>query len=107
MSASYVWAGILTAAAVTVMLRALPFVLFGGGRKTPDVVTYLGKVLPCAVMAMLVVYCLRDTSLSVSSWLPRFIASAVTCGLYVLKRNSLLSIALGTACYMLLVQLVF
>ncbi len=108
MSGAYVWSCVLAGALVTIALRALPFVLFSGRRKTPPLVAYLGRVLPYAVMALLVVYCLRDTDLRLASnWAPRLIASALTCGIYVIRRNSLLSIALGTASYMLLVQLVF
>ncbi len=108
MSPGYVWTCILIGALVTISLRALPFVLFGGKEGTPGLIGYLGRVLPYSVMALLVVYCLRDSDLTLaSSWAPRLIASVFTCAVYVFKRNSLLSIALGTVCYMLLVQLVF
>ena len=95
-------------ALVTIGLRFLPFLIFGENRKTPPLVAYLGQVLPYAIMAMLVVYCLKDISLSsLSGFLPALIASVLVCALHVWKRNTLLSIACGTVCYMLLVQVVF
>ena len=92
----------------TVLTRFLPFLVFSGRRPTPKLVQYLGRVLPGAVFAMLVVYCLRNVSiLGGSHGLPELIAIAVTTGLHLWKHQMLLSIAGGTACYMLLVQLVF
>ena len=92
----------------TVLTRFLPFIVFSGKRPTPKLVQYLGRVLPGAVFAMLVVYCLRNVSiLGGSHGLPELIAIAVTTGLHLWKHQMLLSIAGGTACYMLLVQLVF
>ena len=92
---------------VTVFLRFLPFVIFGS-RKTPAFVTYLGKVLPFAVMGMLCVYCLRNTSVFAYPYgLPEIISVEIVVLLHLLKRNTLLSIIGGTACYMLLVQTVF
>ena len=99
---------LLITAAVTAALRFLPFLIFGGKRKTPETVLYLGKVLPCAIMGMLVVYCLRGMSFaSVGGFLPQLIAGALTAGLYLWRKNSLLSILGGTACYMLLIRFVF
>ena len=94
-------------AAVTIALRFAPFLLLRG-RETPKFIAYLGRVLPYAIMGMLVVYCLRGTSfLNVSNWLPQLIAVAVVVGLHIWKRNTLLSIIAGTAIYMILVQVVF
>ena len=88
--------------------RFLPFLIFGEKRKTPPVIEYLGTVLPCAIMGMLVVYCLKDISFLRSPYgLPELIACCVVAALHVWKRNSLLSIGGGTVCYMLLIQLVF
>ena len=99
---------ILAAVLVTMATRFIPFLIFGEKRKTPPVIEYLGTVLPCAIMGMLVVYCLKDVSfLRAPFGLPEIIACAVVAALHVWKRNSLLSIGGGTACYMLLVQLVF
>lgn len=86
--------------------RLLPFLIFGR-RRVPRVVQYLGRVLPMAIMTALVVYCLRSTSFSsLSACAPQLIASAVTVALHLWKRNTLLSIAAGTACYMLLLHVI-
>ena len=99
---------IVAAVLVTMATRFLPFLIFGEHRKTPPIVEYLGKVLPFAIMGMLVVYCLKDISLLRASYgLPELIACAVVAALHVWKRNTLLSIIAGTACYMILVQVVF
>lgn len=99
---------IAVAAAVTMGLRFLPFLIFGENRKTPPLVAYLGQVLPFAIMGMLVVYCLKDMNLTAAPFgVPELIGCAVVAGLHVWKRNTLLSIGAGTVCYMLLVQFVF
>ena len=93
-------------ALVTALTRFLPFWVFDGKRKVPGWIRYLGSVLPYSIMAMLVVYCLKDTSLaSLSGWLPGAISVAAVVGLHVWKRNTLLSIIGGTACYMVLIRL--
>ena len=95
-------------ALVTMALRFLPFLIFGENRQTPPLIAYLGKVLPFAIMGMLVVYCLKDVDLTAAPFgIPEAIGCAVVAGLYFLKRNTLLSIGAGTLCYMLLVQFVF
>ena len=95
-------------ALVTVGLRFLPFIVFSGSKSTPAFVAYLGRVLPYAIMGMLVVYCLRNTSICTAPHgLPELISCALVAGLHLWKRNTLLSIVGGTACYMLLVQMVF
>ena len=92
----------------TMATRFLPFLVFSGKRPTPKYIQYLGKALPSAVFGLLVVYCLKNVNLlSGSHGLPELIALAVTVGLHLWKRKMLLSIAGGTVCYMLLVQLVF
>lgn len=99
---------VVISALVIAATRFLPFLIFGEKRKTPPVVEYLGTVLPCAIMGMLVVYCLKDISFMRSPYgLPELIACAVVAALHVWKRNSLLSIGGGTVCYMLLVQFIF
>lgn len=92
----------------TMATRFLPFLVFPAGKPTPKYVRYLGKVLPSAVFGMLVVYCLKNVSvLSGSHGLPELISIALVVALHLWKRQMLLSIAGGTICYMLLVQLVF
>ena len=99
---------IVVMALVTMATRFLPFLIFGERRKTPELILYLGKVLPCAVMGMLVVYCLTDaTFLQAPFGLPELIGIVVVALLHLWRRNSLLSIGVGTVVYMLLVQLVF
>ena len=99
---------IVVAVLVTMATRFLPFLIFGENRKTPPIIEYLGKVLPFAIMGMLVVYCLKDvTILRFPYGLPEIISCIVVAALHIWKRNSLLSIGGGTVCYMLLVQLVF
>lgn len=100
--------GVLVAvmAAVTILLRFLPFWVFKG--KTPAYITYLGKVLPPAIIGMLVIYCLRNTSIQAAPHgLPELIAAVIVVGLQAWKRNALVSILSGTVAYMLMVQLVF
>ena len=93
---------------VTMLTRFLPFLVFSGKRETPAVISYLGRVLPYAVMAMLVVYCLRGVDLlGPTHGLPELIAAAAVVSLHLWKKNTLLSIAAGTALYMVLVQVVF
>ena len=99
---------IAVCALVTAALRFLPFLIFGENRKTPTVIAYLGQVLPFAIMGMLVVYCLKDVSLTSAPFgIPEAIGCAAVAGLHVWKRNTLLSIGAGTVVYMLLVQFVF
>ncbi|MBR2938147.1 MAG: branched-chain amino acid transporter permease [Oscillospiraceae bacterium] len=95
-------------ALVTMLTRFLPFLIFGEQRKTPEIILYLGKVLPCAIMGMLVVYCLKDVAvLSAPFGIPELLGIAVVAALHIWKRNSLLSIGIGTAFYMVLIQVVF
>ena len=99
---------IIVAGAVTLLLRFLPFLIFNGKRETPPYIIYLGKVLPYAIMGILVIYCLRGISFTAAAnFLPELIACAVVVLAHVWKRNTLLSIISGTVCYMLLVQFVF
>lgn len=94
-------------AAVTVLLRFLPFWVFGQ-RKTPPFILYLGKYLPYAIMGMLVVFCLKNIQLLQAPFgLPELLSCAVVAGLHILFRKTLISIIGGTACYMLLIQFVF
>ena len=100
------WA-IVIMSAVTLLLRVLPFLVFGH-RKTPAYISFLGKYLPYAIMGMLVVYCLKDISFSsAATSLPQVLGCLTVILLHIWKRNTLLSIGAGTVCYMLLVQFVF
>ncbi|MBR4862984.1 MAG: branched-chain amino acid transporter permease [Oscillospiraceae bacterium] len=93
---------------VTAITRFLPFLIFRKGAKTPAIIEYLGKVLPFAIMGMLVVYCLKDvTLLSAPYGIPELLGCAAVALLHIWKRNTLLSIGGGTVLYMILVQLVF
>jgi branched-subunit amino acid transport protein AzlD len=108
MSDGYALALVLVIAAVTMLLRFFPFLIFGSGRQTPAYITYLSTVLPYAIMGMLVVYCLKSVSLfTAPHGLPELLAGALVVGLHLWKRNTLLSIAAGTVAYMFLVQIVF
>ena len=105
---TFLWSAVAVIAAVTALTRFLPFLLFHGKRKTPALLEKLGRVLPHAIMGMLVVYCLKDTSFSsLSTYLPALISCAVVVLLHLWRRNTLLSIVGGTLSYMLLVQFVF
>ena len=103
-------AGLLAMAAVlSFLLRAVPFMLFGGGKRPPDVICYLGKVLAPAVIALLVIYCfvgyVRDGCLSGPlHGGAEIAAAALTVALHVWRGNPLLSIASGTALYMFLLS---
>lgn len=95
-------------ALATMTTRFLPFLIFRANRPTPKYIQYLGKALPAAIFGMLVVYCLKNVNvLTGSHGLPELIAIVLVVVLHLWKRNMLLSIAGGTVCYMLLVQLVF
>lgn len=99
---------IAVSAIVTVMLRAIPFIAYSGDRKLPEFIDYLGKTLPYAVMGMLVVFCMKNTSfLELADWAPQFIAGALVVATYVWKRSTIFSIVAGTACYMILIQMIF
>ena len=93
-------------AVVTILLRFLPFMAFR--KETPPYLVYLGKVLPPAIIGMLVIYCLKDVSfLSAPFGIPELVGAASVVALQVWKRNSLISILAGTLIYMVLVQGVF
>ena len=96
------------AALLTAATRFLPFFLFRDGKKTPEILLYLGKALPFAIMGMLVVYCLKDVQVLAAPYgIPELLGCVAVAALHGWKRNTLLSIGVGTALYMILVQLVF
>lgn len=93
---------------ITMLLRFLPLWIFGNGQQTPAIIQYLGKVLPYAIMGMLVVFCLKGVSLvTAPHGLPELIACGTVVGLHIWKRNTAVSIVGGTVVYMVLVQVVF
>ncbi len=93
-------------AIITIMIRFLPFWIFKG-RETPQSIQYLGNVLPYAIMAMLVVYCLRSIDFKTSPFGAReIIASLATVLLHVWKRNTLISVVGGTVIYMVLFHII-
>lgn len=95
-------------AGVTFLSRFLPFLLFDRGGKPPRIVLYLGRVLPPAIIMMLIIYCLRNVSLtSGSHGIPEFVCVAVAAALHWWKGNNLLSIFTATVLYMFLRQVVF
>lgn len=99
---------IATMAVVTFLTRASSFLLFDRNNHPPQLVLYLGRVLPPAVMAMLIIYCLRSTSFAqCASWVPAAVSCVVVVLLHLWKHNDLLSIFGGTVLYMVLVQAVF
>lgn len=102
---TYILLAILLAAAITFALRALPFLIFHGERKMPVFLTKLGAVLPAAIMAVLIVYCLKGIAVDwKTNALPQILA-VLTVGIsYKWKHNTLISIVAGTAVYMLLLH---
>lgn len=108
MSDKYVVLTMLVAALVTAGLRFAPFLIFRNASQTPKLVTDLGNVLPFAIMGMLVVYCLKDVSLTHSPFgIPEALGCIIVALLHIWKRNTLLSIGVGTVCYMLMIQFLF
>ena len=97
---------VLVCAGVTLMLRALPFVFFGGKDGVPKWIASLGGMLPPAIMAALVVYCLKSVPFGTfADGAKQLLAGAVVVAVHFWKRNTLLSIAVGTVAYMLLIRL--
>lgn len=91
----------------TMITRFLPFIIFPESKTPPKIVTYLGTVLPYAVIGLLVVYCLKNAVFSEYHALPELIAIVVVVAIHKWKKNTLLSIGTGTILYMLLVQNIF
>ncbi|MED9904901.1 MAG: branched-chain amino acid transporter permease [Lachnospiraceae bacterium] len=93
---------------MTIFTRALPFVIFGGKKEVPETIKYLGRVLPCAIMAVLVIYCLKGIDFFTGNHgVPEMLAVIAVVLLHVWKKNTLLSIGVGTAFYMFLIQVIF
>ncbi|MGI5984432.1 MAG: branched-chain amino acid transporter AzlD [Clostridiales bacterium] len=108
MSDIYIITAIAAAALATMFDRALPYMLFSGKKELPERASYLGNSLPTAIMAILVVYCLRNIDFSVfPHGLAEFISVLLVAFLQIWKNNTVVSIILGTACYMVLIRTVF
>lgn len=91
----------------TMATRFLPFLVFPKGKTPPKFVQYLGKVLPCAAIGLLVVYCFKNVASSGTYGIPEILSVLLIIVLHKWKKSTLLSIGGGTALYMLLVQTVF
>lgn len=101
-------ASIAVMAVVTFLTRALPFLLFDRGDHPPKLVLYLGRVLPPAIIAMLIVYCVKGVSFATpAGWVPTLLAGGTAVVLHLWKGNDLLSIFGATVLYMVFVQAVF
>lgn len=98
---------IIILAVITFMTRALPFLVFPAGKPTPKYIQYLGKALPLAVFGMLVVYCLKDVQwLDGSHGIPEILGIAAVVLMHLWRRQLFLSMAVGTAVYMILIRLI-
>ncbi|MBR1851801.1 MAG: AzlD domain-containing protein [Lachnospiraceae bacterium] len=103
----YILSAILVSAGITFALRALPFWLFRGERRMPEWMNRLGGILPSAIMAVLIVYCLRSArSDFMGSGIPGIVALLVVAGSYKWKHNTFVSMIAGTVVYMLLIRIV-
>lgn len=92
----------------TMLIRFLPFAIFSEKKSTTKYIRYLGNALPGAIFGMLVVYCLKGINFTAKSYgIPELLSVGLTAALHIWKKNMFLSIAGGTACYMLLVNFVF
>lgn len=105
---NYTLSAILVIAAVTFGTRIVPFILFGKDKPTPKYIVYIGNYLPPAVIAMLIIYCLKNVKLGVFPFgIPEVIGVVTVAVLHIWKRNNLISIIGGTALYMMAIQFIF
>ena len=105
MNDKYISMMIAVMAIVTIALRFLPFIVFDHGEQLPEWITYLGKVLPPAIMSMLLVYCLRNINLVEGNHgFPEVICVGIAMLIHNWKRNTLLSIGVSTLLYMIIIQ---
>lgn len=103
----YIVLCIAVGAVITFLTRAIPFLVFGK-RKLPFLMSYLGSVLPPAIMIILVCYCLRHVDVSCNPYgLPELISCVVVCFVHVMRKNMYVSIISGTVCYMFLLRVMY
>jgi branched-subunit amino acid transport protein AzlD len=106
MSTEKILIAIAVSALITLFLRAIPFLLFHGTKQMPDKLSYLGKILPPAIMSVLIIYCLRDAgSDPVGIGIPKLVGVIIVAVSYKIKHNILISILAGTISYMLLLYM--
>ena len=99
---------ILVMGLMTLATRIIPVMIFGRGKRIPDYIMYLGKVVPYTAMGLLIVYCLKDVSVfEAPHALPEIIALSIVIGTYLWRRNTIFSVVVGTAAYMVMVQGIF
>ncbi|ABR49141.1 branched-chain amino acid transport [Alkaliphilus metalliredigens QYMF] len=99
---------LIVVASITGLTRAVPYLLFGGKKELPRIVHYLGTVLPGSIMIILVIYCLRNIDLAAFPFgMVELLSIGIVIVAQVTKKNTFLSIFLGTACYMILIRIVF
>ena len=107
MKIGYIVTAIVLAAAITFALRALPFLIFHGERKMQEFLVKLGAVLPAAIMAVLIVYCLKDIPTDIYAiGIPKIVGVLTTGISYLWKHNTFVSIILGTVIYMVFIQFI-
>lgn len=95
---------IAVAAACTFFWRILPFAVFGKNRKMPHKLEYLAKALPPTIMAVLIIYCLKDISYDLGGDVLQIAAVVVTAAAYKLTHSTSIGIIIGTAAYMALIR---
>lgn len=107
MNTSYILLAVLVSAIITLTLRAFPFLVFKGDRQMPEMLVRLGQVLPATVMAVLIVYCVKDSVEDWSGTGVSYLIGILTVGLsYKYKHNTLVSILLGTIAYMIMIRVI-
>jgi branched-subunit amino acid transport protein AzlD len=108
MTAQEAFLTLIAIALATSATRAFAFFLFPAGRPTPPYISYLGRVLPCATIALIIVYCVKHIRpLESPHGLPELLSIVLVMAIQYFGRKILISIVAGTVCYMLLIQKVF
>lgn len=107
LSTSQMLITILVAGACTFATRVIPFAIFGN-RKVPEIIKYLGKILPPAIIGVLIIYCIKDSyNFQLNTFLPQILGIIITAVMHLWRKNVLLSISVGTISYMLMVHYLF